>query len=135
MQKTHNKYKQILISSNHLLKFGTFGLKSKFYLRLPKQKNILLYALLKKKLKNIIQNHKEVKIWNCLIFNQNITKLSLESRMGKGKGSIYANTCFIKPGNILFEFKGINKEKLNKLSLVLSNQLGKKVILVSKHNN
>ena len=36
-------------------------------------------------------------------YNQTLTKLNPESRMGKGKGLFFTKTAFIKPGMILFE--------------------------------
>nr|YP_011017729.1 ribosomal protein L16 [Heterosiphonia pulchra]WQF69552.1 ribosomal protein L16 [Heterosiphonia pulchra] len=134
MQKTHNKYKNQLNYTNHLIKFGSLGLKSKSYFLLSKSKYILLYDLVLKKIKQIVPNQK-VKIWKLIVFNKSLTKLPLESRMGKGKGSIYETANFIKPGIILFEFLGLSKENLIEINLVLKNKIGQKFLLVNKYNN
>jgi len=135
MKKTHNKYKNQINHSKHLIKFGSFGFKSKSFFRLTKQKHILLFNLILKKIKLLTNNSKQIKIWNRLVFNQNLTKLPLESRMGKGKGAIYENASFLLPGSIIFEFTGLTKENLSEILFFIKSRIGKNIILVSRYNN
>lgn len=39
-----------------------------------------------------------------------ITKKPLETRMGKGKGSVEAWVAVVKPGRMLYEIEGISEE-------------------------
>lgn len=39
-----------------------------------------------------------------------ITKKPLETRMGKGKGSVEAWVCVIKPGRVLYEIEGVSED-------------------------
>ena len=50
------------------------------------------------------------KLWIKLFTNVQVTKKSLASRMGKGKGNLSHWIALIKKGQILFELSGINKE-------------------------
>ena len=61
-------------------------------------------------------------MWNLLFPNLSLTKLSLEARMGKGKGSEFSTAVFLKPGTILFEFSNLT----TKQGLELATSLNKK---------
>lgn len=101
--KTHNKYKYDHLSySNHLPKFAKFAVKIFSHDQITIDQIVLLH----KKLILILINQK-IKIWNLCYMNQQLTKLSAESRMGKGKGNVYNHAIFTKPGYILFEIEGI----------------------------
>lgn len=39
-----------------------------------------------------------------------ITKKPLETRMGKGKGSVDHWVCLVKPGRVLYEIEGVEEE-------------------------
>ena len=39
-----------------------------------------------------------------------VTKKPLETRMGKGKGSVDKWVCLIRPGRVLYEIEGIPEE-------------------------
>jgi ribosomal protein L16/L10AE len=54
--------------------------------------------------------------------NSTLTSLSTESRMGKGKGAIYAKFCYIKPGQIIFEFSGISLYQIKFIHNFLRNK-------------
>ena len=135
MKKTHNKYKRIINSSKHLLKFGSLGLKNQSFLHLSKQKYFLLYNLILKNLKKLTLKNKKFKIWSPITFNKNLTKLPLESRMGKGKGSICDSSSFLKPNTILFEFTNLDKEDLNQILYICCKQMGKKMKWISRYNH
>ncbi|MGH1163429.1 ribosomal protein L16 [Bacillus mycoides] len=67
--------------------------------------------------------------------NLNLTKLNLESRMGKGKGSIYENAIFLKPGMILYEFDNFPISQKIKLFKYLKKKIFAKIIYIYKYNN
>lgn len=134
MKKTHNNYKKKLIHSNNLLKYGQIGLKIINFKSISKNQFLALTNLLIKKLKKILQR-KKIKTWNTLNFNKNLTKLNLESRMGKGKGPIYKQTVFLKPGNILLEIDNLKGKEINELNIYLKKTFFIKTLLIQKYNN
>ena len=50
------------------------------------------------------------KIWIKVFPDKSVTARAEESRMGSGKGAVDYWVVVIKPGNILFELKGVPKE-------------------------
>lgn len=132
MKKTHNKYKKHKKHKKHLLKLGHYGLKVRSYIRISKtQKNYLLNVTAKK-MKEVLNNRK-VKIWSNLCLNQNLTKLSAESRMGKGKGAIFESSTFIQPGIILLEFDQIRKEHFLNIYKYLKKKISVNITYVEKY--
>ena len=87
------------------LKFGLIGLKSKEsgVLNL-KQINSAKQTILKKM-------KKQGKIWTRIFPNISITKKSIGTRMGKGKGQISHWSAKISAGTVLFEICGTNYNK------------------------
>lgn len=126
-KKTHNKYPKRLFQSNHLLKFGNFGLKSFFLKRLNSQQ----IKLINQKLKLFLYN-KKIKIWSLLITNQNLSKFISESRMGKGKGVIYETSKFINFGIILFEINNLSPNKIIEIKKNIKKKLSLKLNLVKR---
>lgn len=130
--KTHNKYSLKYNQPNHLLRFGSYGIKATSFSRISKDQLELIEWTLLKKLKTTITVKKTVKIWNLVNLNLNLTKLSLESRMGKGKGNIYTKAAFIKPGTMLFEFDKISFQHIKEVFKFIQKKTPVKIILVSK---
>nr|AHX02519.1 ribosomal protein L16 [Schizymenia dubyi] len=108
LKKTHNRYSLKSGQANSILRFGKYGIKVITFGRLTKEQLESILWILLKKLKFLSNNKKTFKFWNLLILNSTLTKLSSESRMGKGKGAIYTTALFIKPGTIIFEFDNIS---------------------------
>ncbi|MCR9073316.1 MAG: 50S ribosomal protein L16 [Alphaproteobacteria bacterium] len=50
------------------------------------------------------------KVWIKVFPDKSVTARAEESRMGSGKGDVDYWVVVIKPGNILFELKGVTKE-------------------------
>jgi large subunit ribosomal protein L16 len=50
------------------------------------------------------------KMWIRIFPDKPVTKKPAETRMGKGKGSPEAWVAVVRPGRILFELEGINRE-------------------------
>lgn len=129
--KKHHKLVPISKNqSNQLLTIGQFGIKSYSFMKFSENQLKWLEWVIKKEI-NFITGKKSVKIWNFIYLNTNLTKLSPESRMGKGKGQVYSKACFIKPGKILFEFDKISNANMSKLYMRLSNKFPGKTILVN----
>lgn len=47
------------------------------------------------------------KVWIRIFPDKPYTKKPLETRMGKGKGSVEGWVCVIKPGRVMFEMNGV----------------------------
>ena len=50
------------------------------------------------------------KVWIRVFPDKPITKRAAESRMGKGKGAVEFWAAVVKPGRIMFEVSGLDKE-------------------------
>lgn len=106
-KKRHNKFKENLNYKSHILRFGTFGIKSLGYGLFTESKLDLLNKFLNKQVKIFSKNSNPVKFWNLIQMTSTLTALSPESRMGKGKGLIQTKSSYVKPGTVLFEFSGL----------------------------
>nr|YP_010199787.1 ribosomal protein L16 [Gracilaria ornata]UAD89745.1 ribosomal protein L16 [Gracilaria ornata] len=122
-KKTHNNYSLKLKQSNHILKYGSFGIKSLSFSRLTESQLNALKWIILKKLKLVTNNKKNFRFWTLLSLNLALTKFNIESRMGKGKGSIYTHAVYIRPGMILFEFDNLTEQQM----LHLFNYILKKI--------
>lgn len=119
-------------NSNHLLKFGSYGFKLLSNLRLTEEQIVALRRLLLKKLKNLESCSKTYKIWELISLNKTLTKLPLESGMGKGKGSIYTKAVFLKKGFILYEFQNIKNQSITELFYFFRKYFPAKLLLINK---
>nr|YP_010921919.1 ribosomal protein L16 [Grateloupia turuturu]YP_010986418.1 ribosomal protein L16 [Pachymeniopsis lanceolata]WIM51226.1 ribosomal protein L16 [Grateloupia turuturu]WOL37386.1 ribosomal protein L16 [Pachymeniopsis lanceolata] len=134
-RKTHNKYHHKLCFSNHVLRFGKFGIKVVSFNRISESQLKSLEWSIIRKLKELSNNNKKAfKLWSLVNLNLNLTKLSQESRMGKGKGVIYSKAVFLKPGLILFEFDKISYQQLIEVFGFIRKKIPAKVILIKKEN-
>nr|YP_009511842.1 ribosomal protein L16 [Gracilaria gracilis]AXI97719.1 ribosomal protein L16 [Gracilaria gracilis] len=129
-KKTHNKYSLKLKQSNHILKYGRFGIKSVSFNRLTLNQLNALKWIISKKLKVLTNNRKHFRFWTLLSMNLTLTKFNIESRMGKGKGSIYTHAVYIKPGMILFEFDNITEQQMKNLFDYILKKISLKVKLI-----
>lgn len=128
IKKTHNPFSLKYRHCNHTLKFGRFGLKVLSFSKITENQLNLIERLSLKFLKNSSGNKKVIKIWSFTPFNLTLTKLSSESRMGKGKGAIYSKAFFLRPGSILFEFEGISKQQLAEILALLRKKISFKIV-------
>lgn len=132
-KKTHNSYSLKYSHCNHTLKFGRVGIKVLSFGRLTDNQFISIERSLLKLLKNVTNNKKLIKIWSLISFNLTLTKLSSESRMGKGKGAIYSKAVFLRPGTILFEFEGISNQQTFIILNFLEKKIPFKIVLIKNY--
>ena len=132
MIKTHKLIVKNLTYSRHLLKFGSYGLKVLSDLRLNKEQIESLNRSLQRKVKTLSNYSKKIKIWDFLQPNKTLTKLSLESRMGKGKGSIYTEVLFMKKGSIIYEFDNMKSSQVIEIFNFIKKQFSVEVKLINK---
>ena len=72
------------------------------------------------------------KMWIRIFPHKSITKKPAETRMGKGKGSPEYWVAVVKPGRILFEVDGVDREGAEKAFHNASNKLPIKTKIVSR---
>nr|WCH57632.1 ribosomal protein L16 [Hypnea wynnei] len=130
--KSQIKYNYKYNQPNCILRKGNYGLKALSFGRLTETQLSFLKNIIVKSSKKIGNSKKSIKIWNKIVLNYNLTKLSSESRMGKGKGSIYTRAVFIKPGNIIFEFELFSYSQAQYIWSKLNRNCCLKLILVKR---
>jgi len=73
------------------------------------------------------------KIWIRVFPDKPITKKPLETRMGKGKGSPEGWVAVVRPGRILFEVEGVDREIAQHAIQLASHKIGIKTRYLSRH--
>jgi len=63
------------------------------------------------------------KVWIRVFPDKPRTKKPAETRMGKGKGNFEAWVAVIKPGRVLYELEGVNKEIAKEAFRLAGNKL------------
>jgi len=74
------------------------------------------------------------KLWIRIFPDKPATKKPPETRMGKGKGNPEFWVCVVKPGRIMFEVSGVNKESAKKAMDLASYKLPIKTRFVFREN-
>jgi large subunit ribosomal protein L16 len=72
------------------------------------------------------------KIWIRIFPDKPITERAAESRMGAGKGAVDYWVAVIKPGAVLFEINGLEKERAYQVLKLASHKLPIKTKIVSR---
>jgi len=75
------------------------------------------------------------KVWIRIFPDYPFTKKPAETRMGKGKGNPEGWEAIVKPGRILFEIAGVDKELAKKALHSASYKLSVKTTVVSLDSN
>nr|YP_009541980.1 ribosomal protein L16 [Synarthrophyton chejuense]AYR06650.1 ribosomal protein L16 [Synarthrophyton chejuense] len=133
IKKSHKKIINNLISTCHLLRFGSIGFKTTSRGFLLKEQISSIDRVIQTKQKNLTLNSKKLKIWRLVYTNKTVTKLNLESRMGKGKGSIFTEGIFIKPGFMFYEFQNLNLNQAFELLNFINKQISINLIIVRQN--
>lgn len=100
------------------LSFGDYGLKSvdRGYItaRQIEAARVALTRYLKR----------HGKVWIRVFPDKPITKKPAEVRMGKGKGPLHAWVAVIKPGKLLFEMEGVERDDAREAFRLAARKLG-----------
>lgn len=72
------------------------------------------------------------KVWIRVFPDKPITKKPLETRMGKGKGPLSHWVAVIKPGRVLYELQGVDKEMAKEALRLASHKLPFKTKFVER---
>ena len=100
-QKGRNKG---LAFKGSTLSFGTFGLKSLEPAFITNRQIEAARIAMTRYMK------REGQVWIRIFPDKPITNKPAEVRMGKGKGALDHYVAVVKPGRIMFEMSGVNKE-------------------------
>ena len=74
------------------------------------------------------------KVWINIFPHLSLTKIPLETRMGKGKGGVEEWVMNIKPGRIIFELAGISEELAREALTIAMNKLPFKTKFVTRES-
>jgi len=74
------------------------------------------------------------KLWINIFPDKPVTKKPAETRMGKGKGSPEYWVAVVKPGRIIFELEGVEKEKAKEAIRLASAKLPIKTKFVARES-
>jgi large subunit ribosomal protein L16 len=72
------------------------------------------------------------KIWIRIFPDKPLTKKPAETRMGKGKGALEAWVAVIKPGRILFEMEGVERDLAREAFRLASHKLSLPTLMVER---
>ena len=100
-QKGRNKG---LAFKGSTLSFGTFGLKSLEPAFITNRQIEAARIAMTRYMK------REGQVWIRIFPDKPITNKPAEVRMGKGKGALDHYVAVVKPGRIMFEMSGVNRE-------------------------
>ncbi len=87
-----------------IVSFGDIGLKAIEHAKITSQQIEAARIAMMRHIK------RGGKVWIRIFPDRPVTAKPLETRQGKGKGSPVGWCCPVKPGRILYEIKGVNKE-------------------------
>lgn len=72
------------------------------------------------------------KVWIRIFPDRPVTKKPAETRQGKGKGNIEYYVAIIKPGKVLFEMGGANRELMREALKLAASKLPLKTKIVER---
>ena len=75
------------------------------------------------------------KVWINIFPHLSLTKIPLETRMGKGKGAVEAWVAVVKEGKILFEIAGVDEATAREALRLASHKLPIKTKFVIKEES
>jgi large subunit ribosomal protein L16 len=116
-RKQHKMRNRGLAYRGNKLSFGEFGLQSLSHGRITARQI--------ESARRAINHHlkRNGKTWICIFPDKPITKKPLEVRMGKGKGSVEYWVSQVKPGKILYEISGVDKEVARQACILAASKL------------
>ena len=106
--------------------FGEYGLKSLEPAWITSRQIEACRVALSRQMK------RDGRVWIRIFPDKPVSKKPLETRMGKGKGAPEFWVAVVKPGRILFEVGGINKQAANEALRLCSHKLPIKTKVVSR---
>ena len=106
-----------MASSGNYVAFGSYGLKSLDHGFLTSRQIEASRIVISRSIRKI------GRMWIRVFPHKALTRKPAETRMGKGKGSPELWVAVVKPGTILFEVEGLDKEQAQEAFRKCSNKL------------
>ncbi len=125
-RKEHRGRRAGKATRGHLVNFGDFGLKSLEAAWITSRQIEACRVALSRKMK------RDGKVWIRIFPDKPVTKKPLETRMGKGKGAPEFWVAVVKPGKIMFEVGGVDKETAHEALKIASHKLPIKTKIVTR---
>ena len=126
----HRKQQKGKIKGNaqrgHQIAFGSFGIKSLDEGFLTSRQIEAARIAVTRYMK------RQGKVWIRIFPDKPITERAAESRMGSGKGTVAYWVAVVKPGAVLFEINGLNREMAYKVLRLASYKLPIKTKILEK---
>ena len=113
--------------SNFSLNYGSFGLKALQPERITSRQIESARKAITRYLK------RSGKMWIRIFPDVPVSKKPAEVRMGKGKGANEFWACRVKPGRIMFEVDGVNKNEARQALLLAAAKLPIKTKFVERN--
>jgi large subunit ribosomal protein L16 len=101
----------------HLVNFGDFGLKALEAAWITSRQIEACRVAMSREMK------RDGKVWIRIFPDKPVSKKPLETRMGKGKGAPEFWVAVVKPGRIMFEVAGVDKETAEQAFRIASHKL------------
>jgi large subunit ribosomal protein L16 len=125
MMKGRNRGKSFRANS---LSYGSIGLKAIEHGRIDSRQIEASRIAMTRKI------NRQGKVWIMVFPAKPLTKKPLETRMGKGKGSVEKWVMNIKPGRICFEMGGIDEELARQALTLAKHKLPFKTKIVTRES-
>ncbi|MGK9477522.1 50S ribosomal protein L16 [Melioribacter sp. OK-6-Me] len=110
----------------HLVNFGDYGLKALEPAWITSRQIEACRVALSRKMK------RDGKVWIRIFPDKPVSKKPLETRMGKGKGAPEFWVAVVKPGRILFEINGVDRETAHEALQLAAHKLPIKTKIVQR---
>lgn len=114
------------LSNGTEMSFGDFGLQATECGRISSRQIEAARMAIQRKVK------RGGKLYIRIFPDKPLTKKPLETRMGKGKGSVETWVSIIKPGRMLYEIEGVPAELAEEAFRVASHKLPVKTQFISR---
>lgn len=129
LTRQHKALKRNINQTSHLAKRGLFGLRALEFKQVDIKQIESIKKILQKEIKKLEKKSSsgKIKMWFYMLPKSAVTKLTPETRMGKGKGPIVSYCCYVKPGQLLFELSNLSKKKAVELVDIIKNSFSFKI--------
>ncbi len=125
-RKDHKRRRGGMATRNLNISFGSYGLKATTACWVSSRQIESARRVIAKYIK------KSGKLWIRIFPDKPITNHGNEMPMGKGKGSVDYYVAIVKPGTIMFEVEGLDKETAQKALELAAHKLPLKAKFISK---
>ncbi|MFP4368320.1 MAG: 50S ribosomal protein L16 [Candidatus Kapaibacterium sp.] len=125
-RKTHRGRMKGKANKGHRITFGSYGLKAMEPAWISNRQIESARIAINRYLK------RDGKVWIRIFPDKPYTKKPLETRMGKGKGNPEGWVAVVRPGRIMFEVDGVNRELAQEALRLASHKLPIKTKFVTR---